>query len=148
MFGDPRELILKDIEKFTRQVLAESLMDSGMRTIYKSFGDPISDCLYLIVTKDLRVLVYGMEMDRTPSPNYDYLFDLDGTGDTTSPFQDKISLFCRSLELDNHHELASLLDSEDEYFIEAMEDRMPGERDTNEDFFVRNAMWLMNPVIH
>lgn len=148
MFGDPREVILKDIESFTKETISESLMDSGLNTIYKSFGDHLSDCLYLLMVKGMRVLVYGMEMDKTPPPNYDYLFEKDDEGDASSPFQEKISMFCRSLELDNQYELAALLDSKDEYFIEAMEDRVPHEKDDNEDFFIRNALWLMNPTIH
>ena len=144
MFGDPREIILKDIEKFTKESLSENFMESGVTSEYRQFGDNYADCLYLIMAKGLRVLVYGMERDRTPSPDYNYLF----TEDAVSPYQDKVTLFCRSLELGNYYELSALLDAEDEYFIDAMEDKIPSEGDTNEDFFLRNAIWLMDPVIH
>lgn len=146
MLGDPRETILRDIEKFTLESISTNFLDTGVNTIYRSYGDLYGDCLYLIFVKDVRVLVYGMDMDKTPPADYDYLFGDDE--EATSPAQEKVSLFCRCLELDSHRDVAHLLNSEDEYFLDAMQDRVPHGEDTNEDFFLRNSFWLMNPTIH
>ena len=144
MIGDPREVILKDIKDFTHEALSEGFLGDRLTTMYRSYGDHFSDCLYLIMVKDLRILVYGMDKDKSPANDYTYLFE----DDVPSPMYDKISLFCRCLELDNHYELSQFMDKADEYFLDAMEDRSPTEGENNEDFFLRNAIWLMNPVIH
>lgn len=149
MLGDPRKVILKDIERFTTEALSTNFLVKDVRTMYRSYGDSLGDCIYLIIVKDLRVLTYGMDMDKTPMSNYDYLFgDTEETSEGTSPEQDKVSLFCRCLELDNHSDMSHFLNAEDEYFLDAMQDRIPTEGDNNEEFFLRNALWLMNPTIH
>ena len=149
MFGDPREKILQDIEEYTRKQLSIGegfLPDHSV--VYAEFDIPQVNILYQVVVKRQRVLVYGMEKLKTPIENFDYLFDLGRTGESgSSPAEDRISLFCKRF-VAAPYDINELISSIEDGAIEELEGEYPRDEETNEEFFLRNALWLLNPLIH
>ena len=77
--------------------------------------------------------------------NYDYLFEEDAG---ESPVADRVSLFCRRIAAENPYQIAMIVDENDESVYEALDHVVPDDGESNQDFFLRNAMWLLNPIIH
>jgi len=146
MLGDPRQSILKDIELFTTSTLALKHFVSDVAVHYQTFNYPDANCMYLILVSGERLLAYGMELDLTPVTDFSYLFDEDSN--EPSPLESRVSLFCRRFWADNPYQIAQIIGEESESVYESLDHVTPRESETNEDFFLRNAMWLLNPTVH
>jgi len=164
MFGDPRELILRDIHDYTLETVAPL----GMGITGKKFSaeyikmegaEPGSDTMYLSMSHGDRLLFYGMDIDpptfeelRRLVSSYEEFDDPEEDEiDEAIPGQDpvpRVTLFCRRRACKNPHELKAILSAKDDRVIDSLEHVRPTGDESNEDFFLRNAMWLLNPTVH
>ena len=148
MLTDPRLKILQDIEGFTSETLsmgASSIADHAV--YYEELDAPQVSILYLVTVRKSRVLVYGMERIKSATTNFDYMFDLPSQFPGGLEENEKVSLFCKRLEAPPY-EINEVLDGAQDGMLEELEGAYPEEGESNEDFFLRNAMWLLNPTIH
>ena len=102
---------------------------------YKVFSDHFQDTEYLVIRRENRVLFYGVD-----SPSVMTLTD-EGALATASP------VFARRGTL-SQNDFLDILDADNDREIEELESVIPKDGEAVEDFFARNAMWLLNPTIH
>ena len=147
MLTDPRLKILQDIEGFTNENLfmgAGAIADHAV--YYEELDVPEVNILYLVTVRKTRVLVYGMERIKSALTNFDYMFGMPKQF-SEEPENEKVSLFCKRVEA-QPYEINEILDGVQDGLLEGLEGVYPEEDESNEDFFLRNAMWLLNPTIH
>lgn len=140
---------LSDIEDYTMASVAPFMaynFSTAVKCGYKEFEGP--DCIttYLVFVHEDRVLFYGVD---TPKKQYlvPMLSEDEGKeGALCSLFEP--CLFAKKGVL-SQSEFQDIIHADSDYEIDqALEAVVPSEEETDKDFFLRNAMWLLNPVIH
>jgi len=167
MFGDPRELILKDIHDYTLETVAPiGLGINGKKFSAKYIKldgpDQGSNTIYLSMSHGDRLLFYGMDIEPPTVQELmalvsayaevedDSLRESDDIAEAVagqSPIP-RVTLFCRRHACQNPYELNAILSSKNDQVIDSLDHVRPTDDESNEDFFLRNAMWLLNPTVH
>jgi hypothetical protein len=139
--SDPRAHILQGIKEYTEDLYKEwciGTFDIPIEYMFRLYKAPDRDTAYLIIRRGNRILFYGID-------NY---------GDSIKQFSDPdngvlgLELFCRRKEFDKGYELDMLLEDNSDERIDGLDEVFPGDDDSNEDFFLTNAMWLLDPMVH
>jgi hypothetical protein len=155
MFGDPREAILTDIHDYTLSTVGPlasgvPLSSPGVAAGFGRFSTWENDTLYLMLNHKDRVLFYGMDLS---PPTADDILCMLSEADVEEdedgiPSASRVTLFCRRKAKQSPFEVEEYFASETDHEIEDLDHIEPREGESNEDFFLRNAMWLLNPMVH
>ena len=138
---------LSDIENFTMATVAPFLaasFEGPLQYGYKEFESPDRNTTYLMFCHKDRVLFYGID-----TPKKQFVFpmlsketDWDVLHELFSPCLFVKKGIFSDIELEN----LCYATTDDE--IDELESIEPADGEAENDFFLRNAMWLLNPVIH
>tara|TARA_B100000131_G_scaffold221323_1_gene212867 strand:- start:47228 stop:47695 length:468 start_codon:yes stop_codon:yes gene_type:complete len=155
MFGDPRSAILSDIHNYTIETVGPFtsggvLSAPGVTSDFGRFKDEEGgDTMYLMLSHKDRVLFYGMDLD--PPSESDIAAVLQSAGlDEPEEVEasSRITLFCRRGDKQTAADIRAFFSRGSDDAIECLDHIQPAENDSNEDFFLKNAMWLLNPMVH
>ena len=139
---------LEDIEELTLSTIGPfvaSIFSEGIESGYKEYETADRLTTYLIFAHKGRALFYGVDIQKRrftiPALEGDprceeYLTSL------YTP-----CLFAHRGDV-TAQELADIVCSSSDYDIGSLESLAPGEEETDKEFFLRNAMWLLNPMVH
>ena len=143
---------LSDIETYTLKTVAPFIATSfsgGMKYGYKEFEGPDRYTTYLMFVHEDRVLFYGVD-----SPKRRYLIPMlsEEVADGEEAEELIAALFAPCLFAKKGAltdvEFADMVHSDNDNEIEDLESVSPEKDETDKDFFFRNAMWLLNPMVH
>jgi len=137
---------LNDIEDYTLASVAPFMrytFSSAVKYGYKEYESPDSYTTYLMFAHEDRVLFYGVD-----SPKKKFLVPIMGDTEEESLLTlFEPCLFARKGTLTDA-ELQDIVYSDSDQNIEELEAVTPSDEESDKDFFLRNAMWLLNPMVH
>ena len=139
---------LSDIETITMSTIAPFIANTfnggTVQYGYKQFEAHDRNTTYLMFSHKNRVLFYGVD---TPKQQYAFPMlsgelDFDEVQTSFDP-----CIFARKGIL-KQSDVKDIFYAESDSEIEILESVEPTDEETDEDFFLRNALWLLNPVVH
>lgn len=145
---------LSDIAAITMDTVAPFTTNafvSAPKHGYKKFEGPDRHTTYLLFTHEDRVLFYGVDI---PKKKFIVPMLADRRGEKPSKESlDVIQtlfdpcIFARRGTVTDD-EFSDLIHAETDDDIDGLEVVIPYEDESDNDFFLRNAMWLLDPVVH
>lgn len=144
---DATNNMLSDIESFTMATIAPFMaasFDGSVQYGYKEFDSPDRNTTYLMFCHKDRVLFYGVD-----TPKKRFIFPMLSTETDWDVLQELFApcLFARKGIL-SETELENLCYASSDDEIDELEPVEPSNGEADKDFFLRNAMWLLNPMVH
>ncbi len=145
---------LSDIATITMATVAPFTTNTFVSTPkhgYKKFESADRYTTYLLFTHEDRVLFYGVDI---PKKKFIVPMLADLSGDKPSKESlDMIQtlfdpcIFARRGTVTDE-EFADLIHADTDDGVDELETVIPNEDESDNDFFLRNAMWLLDPVVH
>jgi hypothetical protein len=127
--------LLNDIQDKTMSVLAPHLVftTDELAIGLRQYQSRNKETTYLCIRYEGRVLFYGTDVTHGWGGHVE-----EGAG---------YSVFCKRGELDDI-DFSVMMDNDTDEDIDELDDSCPEEDESEDDFFFRNAVWLLNPTIH
>lgn len=147
LYADPRGQVLLKIHDMTTEITdSMSYTDPNYIPVFEGYTafdtGTNSVRVYLIMSKGVRLLLYGVEV---PSVPRNFMF----SRSESKMYRSTINVFtCFRIIMDHPDDIGHILAGDNDNEIRSHSSLAPEKGETNEQFIQSNAVWLADPIIN